>query len=150
MNDNRKFPLFETLFIAFGEILVSAAVAGIYLIINKFSIAVVLGGLLGSLLVVLNFILLSVMVNRAIDKALEAKPEGELSDEELEEFSLSAAMSVKAAARLSYIIRIVSMVASLAVAFISGQFDVIATLVPFLALRPLIMAQELFKRKKAN
>ena len=150
MNDNRKFPIFETLFIAIGEILVSAVVAAIYLIIKRFSIAVLLGGLLGSLLVVLNFIVLSVMVNRAIDKALEARPEGELSDEELEEFSVSAAMSVKSAAKLSYIFRIASMVASLAVAFISGQFDVIATLVPFLALRPLIMAQELFKRKKAN
>lgn len=150
MNANRKFPLFETLFIALGEILVSAVVAGIYLIINKFSIAVLLGGLFGTLLVVLNFITLSVMVNRAIDKALEARPDGELSDEELEEFSLSAALSVKNAAKLSYIFRIVSMVASLAVAFISGQFDVIATLVPFLALRPLIMAQELFRRKKAK
>ena len=150
MKDSSKFPVFETAFIAVGEVIISAIVSAIYLLIHKFSYTVPLGSLLGTLLVVLNFVFLSVMVNRAIDKALAERPEGEMTDEELEEFSASAALGVKNAARLSYIFRIASLVISLVVAFISGQFDVIATLVPFLALRPLIMAQELFKRKKAK
>jgi len=142
-----NIPVFETLFIAVGEAVVSAIVIGIFALIRKFSYTVLTGAALGSALVVLNFLFLSIVVNRAIDRSMAERPEGELSDEELEEFTKKAAFGVQNAARLSYFVRMITMLAALVVAFVSSRFDVIATLVPFLALRPLIMVQEFFRKK---
>lgn len=142
-----NIPFFETLFIAVGEVLVSLIVVGVYALIQKLYYPVITGAALGTALVVLNFVFLSLAVNRAIDRAMAQRPDGELSDEEVDEFTKKASYGVQNAAKLSYFIRMGTMIAALVLAFLSEHFDVISTLVPFLALRPLIMAQEFFRKK---
>ncbi|MBR5187209.1 MAG: hypothetical protein IKW18_01950, partial [Clostridia bacterium] len=82
-----NIPVFEISVLILGELLVSLIVAGVYLILRKFSYAVVTGCLLGSAVAIFNFIFLSVAVNRAIDKAMADRKEGEMTEEEAAEFA---------------------------------------------------------------
>ena len=66
----KNMPVSETLFLLFGEIAVSFAVAAVYLLLGRFSYKVVTGASLGTIVTVLNFVILSVSVNRAIDKVV--------------------------------------------------------------------------------
>lgn len=135
----KNLPVSEILFLIFGELVVSLIVVGVYLILQKFSYAVVTGCLLGSAVTVLNFVILSVSVNRAIDKAMAERPKGEMTEEEAAEFAAKNQAAVQRAAQASYILRQILMLAILVSAFLLGDFvDVIATLVPLLMFRPLL------------
>ena len=143
-----KLPLFEIGFIIAGELVVSLLIVAVFLILKAFEWSVVFGALLGSSVVVLNFVWLSVSVNRAVDKALAERPDGELDDEAVEKFSLEHTASVQNAAKLSYIIRTVSTLLVLVLAFLLGDvFNVIATLIPLLMLQPILWACEIIKRR---
>jgi small-conductance mechanosensitive channel len=139
----------ETSFVAIGELIVSLIIVAVYMLIGQFSYKVVTGVVLGSLFITLNYLFLSISVNRAIDAAMENRGEGELDEEATENFVKENSAKIQNAVKLSFIIRTVSMLAALIIAFVSGQFDVLATLIPLLMLRPIIMATEYF-RKKVN
>ena len=148
MKKNSNIPWFETLIIAFGELLVSLIIVALFLIIKKFTWSVVFGAALGSAVVVLNFLWLSVSVNRAVDKALENRPQGELDDEAVEKFTLENTATVQNAAKLSYIIRTLSTLLTLVVAFLLGEvFNVIATVIPLIMLQPILTVGEFIKRR---
>ena len=53
-------PTSEILLLAVGELIVSLIVSGVYLLLNRFSYAVISGCLLGSAVTVFNFVFLSV------------------------------------------------------------------------------------------
>ena len=145
----KNMPVAEILFLIFGEIVVSLIVAGVYLLLDRFSIAVISGGLLGSAVTVFNFVFLSVSVNRAIDKALAGRKEGEMSEEEAAAFAAEHQAAVQRAAQGSYLMRQMLMLGVLVCAFLlDGWFDVIATLVPLLMFRPLLSVCGLLKSKK--
>ena len=145
----KNMPVAEILFLIFGEIAVSLIVAGVYLLLDRFSIAVISGGLLGSAVTVFNFVFLSVSVNRAIDKALAGRKEGEMSEEEAAAFAAEHQAAVQRAAQGSYLLRQMLMLGVLVCAFLlDGWFDVIATLVPLLMFRPLLSVCGLLKSKK--
>ena len=144
----KNFPTAEILFLILGEVIVSLIVSGVYLILNRFSVSVIAGGLLGSAVAILNFVILSVSVNRAIDKAMEERGTGEMTDEEAAAFAQKNAAAVQRAAQGSYIIRQILMLGVLVGAFLLGDwFDVIATLSPLLAFRPLLSVCGLMKKK---
>ena len=143
-----NIPVFEISVLILGELLVSLIVAGVYLILRKFSYAVVTGCLLGSAVAIFNFIFLSVAVNRAIDKAMADRKEGEMTEEEAAEFAKISGPAVQRAAQGSYVLRQVLMLGVLAGAFLLGDLvDVIATLVPLLMFRPLLSVCGLIKKK---
>ena len=147
MNDNR-LPRFEFLAIIVGEILVSALVCGVYLIIGKFGTPVLFGALLGSAVTVANFLVLVITTNRAIDRIMEERGEKEMSDEEAAEFAAEHQSKLQAAAKLSYIIRTLSLIGALVLAFIINDvFSVIATLVPLIMLRPILTVSQIIKMK---
>lgn len=146
---NKNSAIKETSFVALGELIVSLIIVAVYMLINQFSYKVVTGVVLGSLVITLNYLFLSISVNRAIDAAMENRGEGELDEEATEIFVRENSAKLQNAVKLSFIIRTVSMLAALIIAFVSGQFDVLATLIPLLMLRPIIMATEYF-RKKVN
>ena len=147
MKEN-KLPWFEISLLAVGEAIVSLIIIGVFLIIQKFDWSVVFGSILGSAVVILNFLWLSVSVNKAIDKALAERPEGELDDEQIEKFSLEHTAAVQNAAKLSYIIRTATTLATLVLAFLLGDvFNVIATLIPLLMLQPILTVGEFIKRR---
>ena len=144
----KNMPVTEILVLTVGELLVSLAVIGIYLLLNKFSYAVVGGCLLGSAVAIFNFVFLSVAVNRAIDRAMAQRKEGEMSEEEAAAFAQENQAAVQRAATSSYLLRQILMVSVLVCAFLlDGWFDVIATLVPLLMFRPLITVCGLWKKK---
>ncbi|MBR7161986.1 MAG: hypothetical protein IKD07_06175 [Clostridia bacterium] len=135
----KNFPVAEIMTLVIGELIVSLIVSCVYLILKRFSFAVIAGCLLGSGVAILNFVILSVSVNRAIDKAMAERGTGEMTEEEAEAFAQKNGAAVQRAAQGSYLIRQILMLGVLVCAFLlDGWFDVIATLVPLLMFRPLL------------
>ena len=147
----KNMPTREILFLVVGELIVSLIVSGVYLLLNRFSYAVISGCLLGSAVTVFNFVFLSVSVNRAIDKALAGRKEGEMTEEEAEAFAAENQAAVQRAAQGSYLLRQILMLGVLVCAFLlDGWFDVIATVIPLVMFRPLLTVCGLMKSKKQN
>lgn len=150
----QRIPWREFFGLILGEIIVSALIVLAFIIINTFMekdfnlLYVSLGAILGSVVTVANFIVLSITTGRAFDKAMEARGTGEMSEEEIEKFTRDQQASIAAAAKLAYIIRTILMAATLVVAFISGIFNVVATLIPLAAFRPILMIDAMIKDKK--
>lgn len=150
MNENR-IPLFELLFLIIGELTVSAAVVLIYFIIDKFTLAAVLGTLLGSAVTVINFLFLVITTNRAIDRVMEERGAGEMDEDAAAEFAEKHRASLQAASKISYIVRMLSIALALVLALLLRDvFDVIATVVPLLMLRPMLTVSQLVKNKRSN
>ena len=144
----KHMPVSEILFLTFGEIIVSLIISGVYFFLGRFSYQVATGALLGSTVTVLNFVILSVSVNRAIDKVMAEKENRELSEEEAAAFAAEHQAAIQHAVQGSYILRQVLMLAALVAAFLSGWFNVLATLIPLLMFRPLISVHGLLKKDK--
>ena len=144
----KNMPVSEILFLTLGELAVSVIIAAVYLLIGKFSYQVVTGALLGAAVTVFNFVFLSVSVNRAIDKVMAEKGDREMNEEEAQAFAAAHQGAIQRAAQGSYLVRQVLMLGALVLAFLSGWFDVIATLVPLLLFRPLISVHGLLKKDK--
>ena len=135
----KNFPVAEIMTLVIGELIVSLIVSCVYLILKRFSFAVIAGCLLGSAVAILNFVILSVSVNRAIDKAMAERGTGEMTEEEAAAFAQKNGAAVQRAAQGSYLVRQILMLGVLVCAFLlDGWFDVIATLVPLLMFRPLL------------
>ena len=171
MNQN-KFPVRETVILTLGEALISAIVTAVYLLVESFDYTVPLGAALGAVVTVFNFIFLSIAVNRAVDKVLKnyearqnekpavvVEPSGEVSeDDENEEpyndeaarFAQENAAKITAAVKLSYIVRTASVLVTLVLAFITKQFNVLATVIPILCFRPILTVSELIRRKRGE
>lgn len=143
-----NMPASEILFLILGEAAVSLVMIGIYILIGKFSYSVVTGALLGSAITVFNFILLAVSVNRAIDQVMEKRVGKEMTEEEAAAFAAENQAVVQRAAQGSYLLRQILMLGALVLAFVSGWFDVLATLIPLLMFRPLITVHGLLKKEK--
>jgi hypothetical protein len=172
-----KIPKKETLALVIGEAAVSLIISAVYLLLKKFDYTVALGVILGSVITLANFIFLSLSVSRALEKAMagvdtvrlkaayeardrareteddgdeEKEEDGSIPDYErlINDFESERQKSFNASVKLSYLIRNVSMIIALVVAFLTKQFDVIATLIPLLMLRPILTVAELCGRKE--
>ena len=145
---NKNLPLYESLFLLLGELIVSVIVVAVYLLIDKFSYTVVTGLLLGCTVTVLNFFFMAFSTLRAFDKAVEARGDKEMDDDEAEKFAEEHKASVNNAVKLSFIVRTLTMIATLVAAFLLEWFDVVATLIPLLMLRPIITVKALITERK--
>lgn len=134
----------------FGELIVSAIIVAVYLIIGAYEYKVLTGVLLGSLVIIANYFFLSLSINRAVMDFLKIRGTEELDEEQIEKFTLEHSSRVQSAAARSYIIRTVSMLAALVGAFLLEWFAVLPTLIPLLMLRPIIYVQELIRKKKGD
>ena len=130
MTDSRKLVLKETGLIAIGELIGVALMFGVYALIGKFDISVVLGGLVGLLVATGNFFALAVVATLASDKAEAGDP---IAGQKL--------------MKSSYPIRLLVMAGVLILCAKSGFFDVIALVVPLLFVRPILTIAEFFKKK---
>ena len=136
----------EALVILAGEVIVSLITALVFLLIGQFDYTVVTGAALGSFVTVLNYLILAVTVKRAIDKYMELRGDGEMTEEEAEEFARANAARVQLAASGTYVLRTLLMLGTLVGAFLLGNyFNVFATVVPLLAYRPIIHLSEAVK-----
>lgn len=145
--NKQKLPTRELAAVAIGEVLVSLIVSAVYILLHKFTYKVALGATLGSTITFLNFLVLSVMTGRVIDRFVEERGEGELSDEEAAEFTLKFQASVQKQMKLSFIIRTAVLAVTLILAFLIDAFEILPTVIPLLALRPILMVAGMLKKK---
>ena len=143
----------ETVILLIGEVIVSALVIGGYAV-AKFAfqydtnmLRAVLGALLGTVVTVLNFFFLSLSVNRAIDRYVELRGSREMTEEEAAQFTAAHSMEIQNTVKTSFIVRTVTMLIALVLAFISDWFAPLATAIPLLAFRPILTLGELIRRR---
>ncbi len=142
----------EVAFLGAGELVVSLLTVGGYLLSDLifdtgFSWRVFTGVLLGSLVIILNFLFLSISVDRAVSEFIELRGTKEMSEEETEKFTTEHTARIQALIARSFIIRTLSMLAALIVAFVLDWFAPIATLVPMVAFRPLLTVRERIRQR---
>ena len=130
MTNSRKIVLKETAFIAAGEAVCVAVMFLVYFLIEKFSISVLLGGLVGLLLATGNFFALAVAATLAADRAQAQDVEGG-----------------QKLMRSSYPLRLLALAVILFLCAKSGVFDVIALVLPLLFVRPILTIGEFFRKK---
>ena len=142
----------ETAILALGEIIVSGLVVLFFFLSHvlfdtAFTYRVFTGALLGSLVTVLNFFGLSRAVNRSVDKYIALRGDAQMSEEEAMRFTVEHSMRIQNAIKTSFLIRIATMLATLVVAFVLDWFNPIATVVPLLAYRPILVIGETVRKK---
>ena len=147
--------LAETLRILIGEAAVAVLTVGVFLLLDLFSLVefsytVITGAVLGAAVIVANFFFLARSTDKVALEAMEARGTKEMTEEEIEKFTEEHSARLNNAIKLSFIIRMASMLAALVLALISPWFHPIATLVPLLMLRPVITVSEYFRRKEAS
>lgn len=138
MND-QKIPVTELIFTVIGEAAVSMLTVAVYLILEKYNYTVLCGVLLGGAVILLNFIFLCIAINRALDDVVTLRGSAAMDDEEATKFAAEHNGRLKNAVLLSNTVRTFSIVAVLVAAFLIGHFDVIATVIPIAAFRPILM-----------
>ena len=149
MNNKNSF-LKEWWTIVVGELAVSVITVLVFLLIGQFSYRVITGVILGSAVIILNFLFLYISMNKAIDNYMALRGDKEMTEEEAEKFARDNAVIIQNATKLSYIIRTFSMLIALVVALLLDWFDIIATVVPLLAFRPVLFASQLLGKKKGE
>lgn len=130
MTESRKLVFKETAIIAIGEVVCVALMCAVYALIGRFSVAVMLSGLIGLLVATGNFFALAVVATLAADRA-------EAGD------SLAGQKLMKS----SYPIRLLVMAVVLILCAKSGYFDVLALVLPLVFVRPVLAVKEFFGKK---
>ena len=129
MTESRKIVLKQTALIATGEVVCVALMCGVYALIGKLSLSVVLGGLVGLVRATANFFFMAVVATLAADKALAQDVEGG-----------------KKLMKSSYPIRILVLAGLLILCAKSGFFDVVALVLPLPFVRPILTIAEFFNK----
>jgi len=130
MEESRKIVLKQTAKIAIGEAVCVALMIGVYALLQKLSLPVVLGGLVGAVLAVGNFFFMALVATLAADKAQAQDVEGG-----------------QKLMKGSYPIRLLVLAGALVLCALSGWFDILALALPLLFVRPIIMFLEFFTKK---
>ena len=130
MTESRKLVLKETALIALGELICVALMCGVYALIGKFALSVVLGALVGLLVATGNFFFLAMIATLAADRAENQDVEGG-----------------QKLMKSSYPIRLLAMAVVLILCAKSGIFDVIALVLPLVFVRPILTIAEFFRKK---
>lgn len=149
-NKSKISQYIDTVWLAVGELVVSALVAVGFLTFGKFNYSVATGAALGSLVTVVNFLILSIGINRAINKFVEERGNEEMDEEEAQKYARDHSAAVQNAMLKSYAFRTLLMVGSLVLAGLSGWFNIIATVIPLLMYRPILYVTEFIKTRSAK
>lgn len=130
MTDSRKYVLKQTLLVLIGEAVGVALMFGVYAMLRKFGIPVLLGGFVGAVLAAGNFFFMAMAATLAADKAQQQDVEGG-----------------KKLMQGSYPIRILVLAGLLILCGKSGYFDIVALVLPLLFVRPTLTIGEFFQKK---
>ena len=137
----------ETLRLAIGELIVSAIIVFVYALIQKtVRWQVPVSALIGSAVMVLNFFFLARSTDKLFMSAMEARGNKEMDEEQIAAFTAEYQAKMATKTQLSFLIRILSMAATIALTFIF--LDGIAAAVPLLMQRPLLYVNEFFRKKE--
>ena len=148
----------ETKKIAIGVCLLSMLMVGVYLIIGRFSMAVLLGALLGTVFAVGNFFMMAMSVQRAVDRMdgvqLPPKTEEEEAAEaetpKLAKELTPEGKQIKGSIQRSYLLRMLLLGGMAVLAIEVPAFDAVAALLPLLFPRIVIFLEGIFPNKEKN
>lgn len=143
-----KSPVFrETARLAIGALIVSALVVLVYALIQgtvRWQVPV--SALIGFAVMVGNFFFLAKSTDSLFAEAAAARGDREMSEEEIAKFTAEYQLKMSAKMKLSFIIRIITMAATIALTFIF--LEGLAATVPLLMQRPLLYIGEIFRRRE--
>ena len=125
----RKFVLKETGIIAIGEGVGVAAMWGVYALLGRFDLTILLGGIVGAIVAVLNFFFMALSADMAADKAVNQDVKG--GKDLMRSFMMT---------------RMVAIFIVLVVFAKSGLCDPLALVIPLVMVRPTIMVAEFFRK----
>ena len=150
---NKKEKNSELLAVTVGEIAVFAlTVLGAFVLSLfcdfAFGYTMISGAALGAAVIIFNFAFLSLSVNRAVDEYLTARGERTMTEEEAEKFTNEHSALIQNKIKLSFIIRTVSILVILALAFITKWFNPLCTVIPILAFKPILTFGEMIRKKQ--
>ncbi len=128
--ESRKIALHETGIVAIGVAVCVGLMFGIYALIGRFSVAVLLGGLVGGLISVANFFAMAIVATLAADRA--------------EKQDVAGGQKMISS---SYPLRMLVLAGILFACAKSGFFDLIALVLPLVFVRPTITVAEFFRKK---
>lgn len=128
--ESRKFVFKEVILVAIGQVIGTAIMIGIFALLGKYDMSVLLGGILGSVLAVGNFFALAVVTTLAADRAEKQDVQG----------------GVKMV-QGSYPVRMLLLAGALFLCAKSGYCNVLALALPLLFTRPTITIAEFFRKK---
>lgn len=163
MNERRAESKRQMTYLGISMLIICCLIVAVFIIIDLakgvgvslavgegqlFSYKVITGAVLGSVVMLANHIGLTVSVDRAVDNFLKLRGQQVMTEEEAEEFANKHGTAIQNKVRLSYIIRLASMVAALVLAILTKQFDLISTVVPLFMLRPLLFVDELIQKRR--
>lgn len=128
--DSRKIVMRETAVIAIGELILSAAMVGVFAAFGYFKINVLLGALAGCTVMIANYFFMAITVSLAADKAEKGNVQ-----------------QAQKAIQLSSTVRLVVMGVVLVVCLKLGA-NALALLLPLLFARPVLFLWGFFGKKE--
>lgn len=127
--NTRQFVLRETGMLAIGEFVCAGIMVGIFALLGYYSTAVLLGAVIGVVLCIGNFFLMAVAAEAASDKAMNDDVKGG-----------------KALIQNSMKLRLIGLFVLLFLFIKTGLCHPIATIVPLVLLRPVLLVVEFFRK----
>ena len=131
--ESRKIVYHETGIVATGVAVCTAVMVLIFVLLGKFSLSVLWGGLAGAVISIGNFFFMAVGASLAADKA---------ENQDVKGGSLLV--------RNSYMVRLLILLIVLIACAKSGVFNLIALVIPLLFVRPTLTVAEFFRKKGAD
>lgn len=128
--DSRKFVIIETAIIFAGELICSAAMVGIFALLDSFDRTVLLGAVVGALAATLNFLFMAIVASLAADKAQQQQN----------------VKGGQAMIQSSYFLRMIVLFVVFFAFAKSGLCNVIAMVVPLVFVRPILTIVEFFRK----
>ncbi len=130
MLESRKLVLRQTGIVLLGQAVCLGMMFGIYGLLSRLTVKVLLSGLVGGLVATGNFFFMAMIVTLAADKA-EAQ-------------DVSGGQKLM---KSSYPIRLLVLTVLMVLLAVSGWFDILPLALPLLFVRPTITVAEFFRKK---
>lgn len=127
--ETRKIVLKESAVVLLGQVICVAVMLGVFALLGKFHISVLLGGIVGGILATANFFFMAVGASLAADQA----ESGDVK-------------RGKALMQSSYTIRLVVLAVLLFACAKSGYFNLLSLVLPLAFTRPIITFGEFFRK----
>ena len=130
MKNNRNPAITETLRISLGMLICLGLMIGVYLLIGQYTMHVLIGGIVGTVIAIGNFFFMAVGLSNLADDATEGR--------------------IRIRTQGSFMVRTFVMLALLFVAIKFGKCDALATALPLLFVRPVIMMEQFILKSKGK
>jgi len=120
----------ETVILALGQAVCVSAMVGVFALLDKYDISVLLGGIAGGILAIAHYVSMVICANIATKKALQQDVKGG-----------------QAIMQMSYMLRMVGLFGALVLCALTKQFHPLALVLPIVFVRPIISVADMIRRK---